>query len=297
MTDSPWQPAPLPTPADMYTGLLVAVLVVTLAAHTLHTLTGRTGIALLTATGPDRRTALTRVAILAPVNILVAALTWPWVWTRPSDAWIRLPMMDTRDLYYALNWLIGVLLWAALAAATLALLVMATFAVLRPAKDCEPAEIQYPEPSELGSGMPDQYGIDLSNEEYLALQGFLYSGGGPGWLLLAGSNSLMGWHWKEHSDAVWGTADAALEGFFPTRSSREAALNCGWRVVPDHTDSGRLRAFLAAELHRENAKQIKHTTVDLDDLPADVPLTPEESEFFSQLYPDHHYQPDSLQHT
>lgn len=297
MTDSPWQPAPLPAPVDMYTGLLVAVLVVTLAAHTVHTLTGRTGIALLTAKGPDRRTALTHVAILAPVNVLVAAITWPWVWTRPSDAWIRLPMMDTRDLYYALNWLVGVLLWASLAATTLGLLAVTIVSVLGPVKDREPAEIEYPEPAELGTGIPDRYGIDLSNEEYLALQGFLHSGGGQGWLLLAGSNSLMGWHWKDPSDAVWGTADTALEGFFPENRAREAALNCGWRVVPDHTDSGRLRAFLAAELDRENAKQIKHTTVDLDNLPEDVPLTPEESELYSQLYPDHYYQPDSLQHT
>ncbi|TDH23178.1 hypothetical protein [Mycobacteroides franklinii] len=299
MTDSPWQPAPLPAPADMYTGLLVAVLVVTLAAHTLHTLTGRTGIALLTATGPDRRTALTRVAILAPVNILVAALTWPWVWTRPSDAWIRLPMMDTRDLYYALNWLIGVLLWASLAATTVGLVVVTLVALLCPSK--KPGEnsgnADLNQPVNDPPSRPDRYGGDLSNEEYLALQGFLYSGGGQGWLLRAGTSSIMGWHWKDDNDANWNTADTALEGFFHTRSSREAALNCGWRVVPDHTDSGRLREFLAAELHRENAKQIKHTTVDLDDLPEDAPLTPEESEFFSQLYPDNHYRPDSLQHT
>lgn len=297
MFESPWHSGPLPAPTDMYSGLLAAVLVGTLTVHTFRTLTGPRCFALLAGRGPAYRQALDHIMFLAPVNVITAALTLPWVWKRPTDAWMHLPMMDTRDLYDTLNWLVGLLLWASLAATTLGLLAVTVVAVLRPAKDHVPTEIAYPEPAELEARMPDRYGMDLSNEEYLALQGFLHNGGGQGWLLLAGSSSIMGWHWKDPSDAVWGTADAALEGFFPAHSAREAALNCGWRVVPDHTDSGRLTQFLAAELQRENDKQIKHATVDLDNLPEDVPLTPEESEFYSQLYPDHYHQPDTLQHT
>lgn len=297
MIESPWYSGPLPAPTDMYSGLLAAVLVGTLTVHTFGTLTGPRCFALLAAKGPAYRQALNHIMFLVPVNVIIAALTLPWVWKRPTDAWMRLPMTDTHDLYEALNWLVGLLLWASLAATTLGLLAVTIVAVLRPVKDHVPAEIEYPEPAELGTGIPERYGMDLSNEEYLALQGFLYSGGGQGWSLLAGSSSVMGWHWKDPSDAVWGTANTALEGFFPEQSSREAAVNCGWRVVPDHTNSGRLREFLDAELLRENAKQIKHTTVDLDDLPTDAPLTPEEAEQFSQLYPDHNYELDRLQHT
>lgn len=295
MIDIAWQSSPLPAPADMYLDLLLGVVVAALAVHTFRTLTGRTCFALLTGKGPAHRAALTHIGFLTPTNVVVAAMTSPWVWTRQADDWMRHPMLNVRDLYYALSWPTGLLLWASLAATTLLLFCVAAVALLRPGKDHE--NDTAPKEDSAGARFQrDRYRTDLSNEEYLALQGFLYSRGGAGWLLLAGPSSVMGWHWKDDNDTQWHTADAALAGFFPDHHSREAALSCGWRVVPDHTDSGRLKDFLAAELSREDNKQIKHPLVDLDDLPGEAPPTPEESELFSQLYPDH-YQPDSLQHT
>ena len=276
------------TPLQMYgevMRVLIVLLMLALAVNTLRLLIGGACVeVLLPRPAADWRSGFIKLVGAVSVNMAVC-LAVGVVMGKPSDAWLSAPMGDARDIYVAISWLLVVVFWAVLVVLTLiAALVMVAALLSRLGRRCL-RDTDVADPVSWGQNWVfergrDRYCVGVSNEEYLALQGFYSCGGGSGWALIAEHSGVdgvvLGWHWRDDNDPVWCGSQAAWFGFLPDSDSRESAADCGWRVVPDHTDSGRLARFLKQEFVRENEKQIKRQVVGVGAVTGEVPLYVEE---------------------